>query len=54
MRLIDRPLTVLLAGAYALNQGDCCVLPAGTAFTLHTAAGAEFLEVALPADLPLV
>ena len=41
-------------GNHALNEGDCCVLPAGTTFALHTAAGTEFLEVALPADLPLV
>ncbi len=40
-------------GDHALGAGDCCVIPSGAAFALRAHAGAEFLEVALPADLPL-
>lgn len=34
---------------YDLQADDSCVIPAGTAYTLHAGAGLELLEVALPA-----
>jgi mannose-6-phosphate isomerase-like protein (cupin superfamily) len=41
-------------GNHTLNEGDCCVIPAGAAFALRATAGTDFLEVTLPADLPPV
>ena len=40
-------------GTHRLKANDSCVIPAGTAYVLDAVAGAEFLEVALPAELPL-
>ncbi len=40
-------------GRHSLQTGDSCVIPAGLDYTLHAAAGLEFLEVSLPAELPL-
>jgi quercetin dioxygenase-like cupin family protein len=37
------------AAAQPLQTGDSCVIPAQLAYTLHAQAGAEILEVALPA-----
>ncbi|HEY1386212.1 MAG TPA: cupin domain-containing protein [Dongiaceae bacterium] len=39
-------------GDHRLREGDSCVIPADTPYTLDAAAGTELLEVSLPADLP--
>jgi len=39
-------------GNNQLQAGDCCVIPAGSGYTLRADAGLELLEVSLPADLP--
>lgn len=39
-------------GHHRLQEGDSCVIPAGTAYELDAASGAEFLEVTLPAAMP--
>jgi quercetin dioxygenase-like cupin family protein len=38
-------------GDHQLYAGDCCVIPADAAYALDAAAGAELLEVSLPAEL---
>ena len=43
-RLLSRTL-----GEHALDAGDSCVIPAGADYALEMPAGAEMLEVALPA-----
>jgi quercetin dioxygenase-like cupin family protein len=40
-------------GNHTLSEGDCCVIPSGEIFILHAERGAEFLDVTLPARLPL-
>jgi quercetin dioxygenase-like cupin family protein len=39
-------------GQHRLSANDSCVIPADAAYALDAAAGAEMLEVALPAELP--
>jgi quercetin dioxygenase-like cupin family protein len=39
-------------GDHRLREGDSCVIPADTPYALEVAAGAELLEVSLPAHLP--
>jgi mannose-6-phosphate isomerase-like protein (cupin superfamily) len=39
-------------GHHPLKADDSCVMPAGADYALHADAGAEFLEVTLPAELP--
>ena len=40
-------------GRHHLSAGDCCVIPAGTAHSIAAEPGLEFLDVTLPAELPL-
>ncbi len=40
-------------GNHPLQAGDSCVIPAGTDYRLRANAGLEWLEVSLPAELPL-
>jgi mannose-6-phosphate isomerase-like protein (cupin superfamily) len=46
-------LDVQKHGEHRLKANDCCVVPAGAAYALQADARAEFLEVTLPAELPL-
>ena len=39
-------------GEHRLQANDSCVIPASAEYALDASAGAEFLEVTLPADLP--
>jgi hypothetical protein len=39
-------------GRHRLQVDDSCVIPAGTDYLLEADAGAEMLEVMLPAELP--
>jgi quercetin dioxygenase-like cupin family protein len=39
-------------GDHRLREGDSCVIPADAPYALNAAAGAEMLEVTLPAELP--
>jgi mannose-6-phosphate isomerase-like protein (cupin superfamily) len=39
-------------GQHRLKVNDSCVIPAGVGYALEAGAGAELLEVALPAELP--
>lgn len=48
----DIVLDVQRHGQHRLNVDDCCVIPAESACSLEVSAGAEFLEVTLPAELP--
>jgi mannose-6-phosphate isomerase-like protein (cupin superfamily) len=40
-------------GQHQLQVNDSCVIPAGVRYAIDVTAGAEFLEVTLPAELPL-
>ncbi len=40
-------------GRHHLNAGDCCVIPAGATHSIAAEPGLEFLDVTLPAELPL-
>ena len=40
-------------GRHHLGAGDCCVIPAGAAHSIAAEPGLEFLDVTLPAELPL-
>jgi mannose-6-phosphate isomerase-like protein (cupin superfamily) len=46
-------LDVQQHGQHRLKVNDSCVVPAGVTYALDASAGAELLEVALPAELPL-
>ena len=48
----DVTLEVQGHGQHRLKVNDGCVVPAGVNYTLEADAGAEMLEVALPAELP--
>lgn len=39
-------------GQHCLKANDSCVIPAGAPYALDASAGAELLEVSLPAELP--
>jgi quercetin dioxygenase-like cupin family protein len=45
-------LSVGAFGDHRLRDGDSCVIPADAPYALDAAAGAELLEVTLPAELP--
>ena len=40
-------------GRHHLGAGDCCVIPADAAHSIAAEPGLEFLDVTLPAELPL-
>lgn len=48
----DVALDVQDHGQHRLHANDCCVIPAGAAYALDAHAGAELLEVMLPAEVP--
>ena len=48
----DIVLDVQGHGQHRLTVDDCCVIPAKAAYSLEVSAGAELLEVTLPAELP--
>jgi mannose-6-phosphate isomerase-like protein (cupin superfamily) len=48
----DVALDVERHGQHRLQANDSCVVPAGVRYALNAEAGAELLEVALPAELP--
>lgn len=45
-------LEIAGSGQHRLKANDSCVIPAGEAYALKADAGAELLEVTLPAELP--